>query len=295
MQARSEGVEVAGLQLVNAAFYHVALVDCTRVRLEGLRIQAPLSSKNTDGITLIGSSQVVVRWCHVDTGDDNCAIKEGTHNVLVEECTFWNGHGSSIGSIGEGSAWGQVHHVVMRNIVFNGTHSAARLKSWQGGRGFISDISYTNLRLIDVRCPLVVDQFYCASSQHKTPCRNRTDAVHISRLLFADVNGTQTSGAAAQLLCADSVPCTDILLQRVHIAASQPSRQLEHLMGQTPPWWRRAKDIPNNTFKCWNALGKQVDVSPQGCIGRNDIGHGLVSQGILSRGKSIGLSALRPV
>lgn len=53
--------------------------------------------------------------------------------MLVEDCDFRNGHGSSIGSIGEGGSYGEVQDVTMRNIVFNATVNAARVKTWQGG------------------------------------------------------------------------------------------------------------------------------------------------------------------
>ena len=79
----------------------------------------------------------------MDTGDDNCAVKEGTRNVLVDTCDFRNGHGSSIGSLGEGGSYGEVSNIVMRNIVFNQTQNAARIKTWQGGTGAVRNITYS--------------------------------------------------------------------------------------------------------------------------------------------------------
>jgi polygalacturonase len=126
-------VVIRDIQLLNSPFYHLVAVHTRRLTLSGLFIHAPLDSKNTDGISLINSSDVTVRGCTVDTGDDNCAVKEGCRNVLVEDCDFRNGHGSSIGSIGEGGSYGEVQDVTMRNIVFNATVNAARVKTWQGG------------------------------------------------------------------------------------------------------------------------------------------------------------------
>jgi polygalacturonase len=90
-----------------------------------------MDSKNTDGISLLNSTDVVVRNSVVDTGDDNVAVKEGTRRVLINHCNFRNGHGSSIGSLGEGGSFGEVRDIVMRNIVFNQTVNAARIKTWQ--------------------------------------------------------------------------------------------------------------------------------------------------------------------
>lgn len=73
--------------------------------------------------------------CNVSTGDDNLVLKEGTRDVLAERCYFRDGHGASIGSLGEANSTGSVRDVVLRNCTFVRTDNAARIKTWQvGGR-----------------------------------------------------------------------------------------------------------------------------------------------------------------
>jgi len=284
----SSQIVVSSLRLVNSPFYHVVAVDCDHLLLDKLFIYAPLESRNTDGISLMNSSHVVIRDSEVDTGDDNCAVKEGSRDVLVDNCVFRNGHGSSIGSIGEDGSYGEVRDIVMRNLVFNTTVNAARLKTWQGGQGFIFNITYHNLTLVDVRCPLLIEQFYCASSQHPSPCQNSSSAVQISSVQFTQIRGTQTSSVVGQFLCSDARPCLDILLADIHVIPSKPHSDLER--GKVKPWWLKPKGLPINVFKCWNVQGTQERVTPDACLNTNDIGHGVVASGVLSRGESIGLT-----
>mmetsp|Transcript_25935 Transcript_25935/g.49010 ORF Transcript_25935/g.49010 Transcript_25935/m.49010 type:complete len:711 (+) Transcript_25935:346-2478(+) len=283
-------VVVANVRFINSPFYHIVSVDCHGLRLEDLYIHAPLDSKNTDGISLMNSSGVVVSGCTVDTGDDNCAVKEGTRNVLVERCHFLNGHGSSIGSIGEAGSYGEVQNITMRNIVFNQTLNAARIKTWQGGLGIVRDITYENLTLVDVVCPLLIEQFYCASSQHPSRCHNSSSAVRVSHVTFRNIRGTQTSSVVGQFLCSDAQPCENIHLADIHVQPSERRTELER--SKAKPWWLRPKTTPNNSFKCWNAKGNAERVYPEACLNRNSIGHGVVGNGVLSRSASIGLTTI---
>jgi polygalacturonase len=81
----------------------------------------------------LGTQRVRVRHCTVSTGDDNIVIKEGTSDVLVEDCTFSGGHGASIGSLGEGGSTGTVANVLFRRLKFIRTDFGARIKTWQVG------------------------------------------------------------------------------------------------------------------------------------------------------------------
>jgi hypothetical protein len=84
-------------------------------------------------------------------------------------------------------------------------------------QGVIRNITYEKLSLIDVTCPILIEQFYCASSQHPGKCANSTRAVQISHVAFRDIRGTQTSSAVGQFLCADAAPCRDIVLEDIYV------------------------------------------------------------------------------
>lgn len=73
--------------------------------------------------------------CTVDTGDDNCAVKEGTRNVLVERCHFLNGHGSSIGRCAQPRSATLSHTQSRSATLSSGVHILPpwHAVSWQAG------------------------------------------------------------------------------------------------------------------------------------------------------------------
>ena len=195
------------LSLVESPFYHVVVLDSERIKLDRLRVATPSGSVNTDGIDVLASSDVTISKCHVSTGDDNVAIKEGSRRVQVLGGLFHKGHGLSIGSLGERHTEQSVEDVLLANVRFYRTSNAARVKTWQGGRGHVRNVTFSNLDVRAVGQPLVVDQFYCPASQHRGTCANETDAVAVSDVTVSGLTGWHTSGVAAMLHCSSSKPC----------------------------------------------------------------------------------------
>ena len=203
----SHDCAVRYLSLVESPFYHVVVLDSERVTLDRLRIATPPGSVNTDGVDVLASSDVVISKCHVSAGDDNVAIKEGSRRVQVLGGLFHKGHGLSIGSLGERHTEQSVEDVLLANVRFYRTSNAARVKTWQGGRGRVRNVTFSNLDVRGVYHPLVLDQFYCPESQHPGVCANETDAVEVSDVKVSGIVGWQTSGVAAMLHCSSSKPC----------------------------------------------------------------------------------------
>jgi galacturan 1,4-alpha-galacturonidase len=167
------------LSLVESPFYHVVVLDSERIKLDRLRVATPSGSVNTDGIDVLASSDVTISKCHVSTGDDNVAIKEGSRRVQVLGGLFHKGHGLSIGSLGERHTEQSVEDVLLANVRFYRTSNAARVKTWQGGRGRVRNVTFSN----------------------------ETDAVAVSDVTVSGLTGWHTSGVAAMLHCSQSTPC----------------------------------------------------------------------------------------
>ena len=207
------------LFLRDSPFYHVVVLRSRDVALRRLRIASPPSSVNTDGVDLLASTDVSVDDCWVDTGDDNVAIKEGCARVAVRGGTFYKGHGLSIGSLGEGGTTASVRDVALSGVKFVKTSNAARVKTWQGGRGAVSNVTFANLDVRAVGAPIVVDQFYCPKSQHPGECANASDAVAIDGVRIDGVEGWHTSGVAAMLHCSNAAPC-DVQVKNLNVDAA---------------------------------------------------------------------------
>ena len=83
-------------------------------------------SHNTDAVDVHGTP-FYIHDCHFDTGDDNVAVHAS--HLLVEDCYFGHGHGTSIGSCDSDTA---LENITFRNIIFNSTTAAMRIKTRPG-------------------------------------------------------------------------------------------------------------------------------------------------------------------
>jgi len=131
-----------------------------------MKILAPTTSHNTDGIDPFSSSHIVIDHVTIDTGDDNVAIKSGqpgspgpdapSTDITITDCTFLNGHGLSIGS----EIAGGVQRVHAERISFKGTGAGIRIKSNRDRGGDIGDFSYKDITMEDVQTPILITEFY---------------------------------------------------------------------------------------------------------------------------------------
>jgi len=247
---------VEGLNLRNSPFYHCVVVDSLRVQVISLNIESPKTSKNTDGVSLFGSRDILVRGCRISTGDDNIVIKEGSKSILIEKCWLLHGHGTSMGSLGEANSFGSIEDVVVRNVVYNSTHYGARIKTWQGGSGFVRNVTFRNLIFEDVHLPVRINQFYCPVSQHPGPCEEVKSAVAISHIRYIGLAGTTSKNMATVLECSNSVPCKDITMAQVSIKRASTKEE------------KGPEDIWN---ACNSVYGKTTNVHPPACYNRNGV------------------------
>src|SRR3954469_4906490 len=130
---KCERVQLSGFATRNPPNTHCSISDCTDVTIDGLRMDAPADSPNTDALNL-RLRRAVVRKCKISTGDDNIVLlasgspddaKTGVEDVTITDCELGFGHGLSIGSYTSGG----IRNVAAENIRFNGTTSGIRMKA----------------------------------------------------------------------------------------------------------------------------------------------------------------------
>jgi polygalacturonase len=95
---------------------------------------------------------VLIDGFTVSNGDDAVAIQSGAANVLVQNGYIGHhSHGMSIGSLGQNQGlFASVSNVTIRDITVDGAVYASRIKSWVGGQGLVSNVTYENFRLNNV-------------------------------------------------------------------------------------------------------------------------------------------------
>lgn len=163
--SRSNDFTLYNVTLRNSPNFHVVLERGDGITAWGVTIRTPKGARNTDGIDPSGSQNVTITKSWIFTGDDNVAIKAGTNggarNMTVSESHFYNGHGVSIGSETDGGASG----ILVRDVTFEGTDNALRIKSNGSRGGLVDGVRYENVCIKDVKYPIYMDSHYSASPQ----------------------------------------------------------------------------------------------------------------------------------
>ncbi len=141
---RSRFVVIEGLHLINSASWTVNPLLCEFVRIDGITIENPVPSPNTDGINPESCRNVQILNSRIDVGDDCVTLKSGKdeagrrvgrpdENITITNCIMLKGHGAV--TIGELEMSGGVRNVVVSKCVFQGTDNGIRVKSQQGAEG----------------------------------------------------------------------------------------------------------------------------------------------------------------
>ncbi|OEL20665.1 Polygalacturonase [Dichanthelium oligosanthes] len=185
----SRNLVVEGLRVENSPEFHFRFDGCSDVRVDGLYISSPANSPNTDGIHVENTERVAIYNSRISNGDDCISIGTGSYDVDIQNVTCGLGHGISIGSLGVHNSQACVANVTVRNAVIRNSDNGLRIKTWQGGMGSVSGITFDTVVMENVRNCIIVDQYYCLDKR----CMNQSTAVHV-----ADVS--------------DTVPCTNITM-----------------------------------------------------------------------------------
>ncbi|MED6143613.1 hypothetical protein PIB30_007554 [Stylosanthes scabra] len=246
---KCKNLKVNNLTLLNSQQMHLAFTSCMRVVASHLRVLAPPSSPNTDGIHISICKGVEVRDTLIRTGDDCISIVRNSSRLWIRNITCGPGHGISIGSLGKSNVWEKVQDIYVNGVRLSNTDNGVRIKTWQGGAGYASKITFQNILMENVSNPIIIDQYYCDSQK---PCENQTSAVKVEDISFIDVQGTSATKEAIKFACSDSSPCEGLYLENISIVSASCSRG-------------------NISSYCWQAYGSTRGfVYPPSCLLSND-------------------------
>ncbi|XP_052167268.1 exopolygalacturonase-like [Oryza glaberrima] len=205
---------VQNVASVNSKFFHMALLQCSGAKISGVRISAPESSPNTDGIHIERSNGVSIADTTIATGDDCISIGQGNDNIDVARVHCGPGHGMSVGSLGRYVGEGDVTRIHVRDMTFHGTMNGVRIKTWENSptKSNAAHMLFENLVMNDVQNPIIIDQKYCPyyNCEHKF-----VSGVTIKDVQFKNIKGTATTQVAVLLKC--GVPCQGVVLQDVDL------------------------------------------------------------------------------
>jgi polygalacturonase len=166
---QSDNFTLYRITMRNSPNFHVSVNNTDGFTAWGVKIKTPKTARNTDGIDPSSSTNVTIKYCDIDTGDDDIAIKSGgsspASHMTIEHNHFYNGHGMSIGSNTDGG----VSHVQVRDLSIDGADNGIRIKSDRSRGGLVEDVSYENVCLRNVPNPVILTSMYTTNPGTKIP------------------------------------------------------------------------------------------------------------------------------
>ncbi|MCE3051462.1 hypothetical protein HAX54_049910 [Datura stramonium] len=204
---------INNINFVDSKGVHLKITDSNDISISNIKITAPGTSPNTDGVHISETTNVNVTDSNIDTGDDCISIGHGTSNVYISNINCGPGHGISVGSLGKRLDEKDVKGVVVRNCTFHGTSNGARIKTYMGSPSLqVSDVVYEDIVLDDVRNPIFIDQHYHSKD------KNEPSKVKLVDIHFKNIRGTTSTKAPVALNCSEAIPCEGVELVDIDLA-----------------------------------------------------------------------------
>ncbi|KAF5802223.1 putative endo-polygalacturonase [Helianthus annuus] len=202
------------LTVQNAQKIHVTFDRCENVQVSKIQVTALENSPNTDGIHVTHTQNIRISDSVIGTGDDCISIVNGSKNVQATGITCGPGHGISIGSLGSKNSEAHVSNVKVDGAELTGTTNGVRIKTWQGGSGNASNITFQNINMKNVTNPIIIDQYYCDQAK---PCKEQKSAVQIKYVTYENISGTSASKDAVIFKCSKNYPCEGVVLKGINL------------------------------------------------------------------------------
>jgi polygalacturonase len=213
----------------NAGFWQVVPYYSDYMVFRNIKILAPQrNAPNTDGLDPVSSSHITIDHYFASVGDDNIAIKSGpidspgpdspSTDITITDCTFEAGHGLSIGS----EVAGGVQRVHAERISFKGTDQGIRVKSNRDRGNDISDLSFKDITMVDVKTSILISEYYPKAMPEgevaAAPVQRLTPHFHNIRIENVKSTGSDWAGVIVGL---PESPVVDIILKNVDIEAKK--------------------------------------------------------------------------
>jgi polygalacturonase len=221
--SKCKSVLIQGVTLQNSPSFHLVPTDCEDIVINRVTIRAPADSPNTDAIDPSACKNVLIKKCILDVGDDNVALKSGhsvqgrsaaCEDITVVDCTILHGHGMSIGS----ETVGGVQNLTVRNCTFKDTVSGLRIKSYRGRGGLVENITYSDIKMTNVKIPINITSYYPKIPKEDTaqPITAETPIYRNIRITNLTATSPQSAGFIVGL---PECVVSNLLLENVRISA----------------------------------------------------------------------------
>ena len=164
---RCQNVLIDGVKILNSPMWEIHPVLCRNVIVQNVHINS--HGPNNDGCNPESCSDVLIKDCYFDTGDDCIAIKSGrnadgrrlktpTENIIVQDCLMKDGHGGiTVGS----EISGGVRNLFAENCRLDSPNldHALRVKNNAMRGGLLEDLHFRNIEVGQVAHAVITIDF----------------------------------------------------------------------------------------------------------------------------------------
>ncbi|KAJ8662589.1 hypothetical protein O0I10_001550 [Lichtheimia ornata] len=215
-----------GFKIVKAPRSHFSVNNCKNVVFEQININtvsddAELDAHNTDAFDVSQSQDIVIQDSTIVNGDDCIAVNRDVTNLTVSNLDCTGSHGFSVGSLGKKGE--QTETVKDLKFISNKCHNCqngVRIKTWPGGKGSVSGITFEDITLDNVENPILITTHYCDNQQQEYCDGEDSHSLSISDVTISGISGTVSSKKSNPIIsidCSTETPCKDFTLSDITV------------------------------------------------------------------------------
>lgn len=227
-----DGVTFHGILGRNSPSWNFHPFFCKDVNFFHIAVEAPKDSPNTDGADPESCDGVHFVGVRFSVGDDAIAIKSGKMYMgmrykapairhVIRNCLMEYAHGAVV--LGSEMSGG-IRELTVSQCLFSHTDRGMRIKTRRGrGRTCVVDgVEFSNIRMDNVMCPLVINMYYFCDPDGKTeyvwtkealPVDDRTP--YLGSFTFRDMECTDCEWAAGYFYGLPEMPIGAVTIENV--------------------------------------------------------------------------------
>ncbi|EPQ29028.1 uncharacterized protein PFL1_03318 [Pseudozyma flocculosa PF-1] len=199
---------IGPLHIKNTPIQAFSINGVNGLTLDGINMDNSLGDvkggHNTDAFDIGSSTGVFITNAVVKNQDDCLAVNSGK-NILFSNGDCSGGHGLSIGSVG-GRSDNTVDGVRIEHSRISNSDNGVRIKSVEGAKGLINNVTYTDITLSNIaKYGIDIQQDY----QNGGPSGTPTNGVKITNININNVKGSVASKATPIYLLCGEGSCTN--------------------------------------------------------------------------------------
>lgn len=237
-------VLVEGVTFERSVLWNINPVYCQNVIIRGVTVNS-VGVPSGDGIDISSCKNVLIEYSTLNCGDDCFTLKSGraedgvkvgrpTENVVIRYCLAKQGHGGI--TCGSETAAG-VKNVYLHHCVFDGTRTGFRFKTRRNRGGGIWDITYENVRLINMNeaftWDLLGSKMYMGELAQRNPPLKITPLTPIVKDIRISDFVIESSDRMMGMNTIPEVPTTGVLVENGIVRTNRIFKTLNDVAGLT--------------------------------------------------------------